>query len=261
MTTQPNQPVRALLSIDFDFFIREDPLWDFGHSETLFGPHDLLGQAVWMIRYRGVALHQETDPARHADFLPKEILGALAGKGVHLAEGTPITVADSHRHAFDDFMEYAHSPPDMVLNLDAHHDLYPADGRGVQCDNWATHLVDEWSEATKFVQIYPRWKNVEVDQDPSREVSTTRWADWKPEVPISVAGVFVARSGSWVPPHHDEGFFRMLEALETKGELSFVEEVAKRKAPSAEEAKAMREEYKKAMEGIKTLRENPPVSR
>jgi hypothetical protein len=46
------------LSIDFDFFIKEDPMWDFGHNESIlflnFSP-------LWQIRYADYDLVKETD--------------------------------------------------------------------------------------------------------------------------------------------------------------------------------------------------------
>ena len=42
-----------ILSIDFDYFIREKILWDFGHSEEQPG---LFGDVVWQIRYGNVDL-------------------------------------------------------------------------------------------------------------------------------------------------------------------------------------------------------------
>src|SRR4051812_39722521 len=87
--------LKVLLSIDFDFFVRELPEFDWGHSETMF-----FLDAIWPIRYATSVfdVEREVDPDVHADFKPEDLgvkLAALFG-AKKLFKDTPFAVAESH---------------------------------------------------------------------------------------------------------------------------------------------------------------------
>ena len=219
----------ALLSIDYDFFIREDPLWDFGHSEGLnAGP---LGGAIWFSRYMALDLFEETDPDTYADFQPIQIVEALRQKGFAFPEEKiPVGVGDSHRHALEYLTRLGQ--PDVLINIDAHHDCYEPRGEEVECDTWLTEMIDKWG--VEVAQIYPGWKDQAWDPAPVRPMSIHAWPEWVPAKegsPLVVQGIYVSRSGTWVPPHHDPGFLDMVDRIRSIGTVEVVEETPLRPHP------------------------------
>lgn len=231
------------LSIDFDFFVREDPMWDFGHSEHL--PH----QMVWPIRYRTTNLYKETDIETFADFQPGQTLNALRDKklrltpteegeenrGQKVASKRQIGVADSHRHALNFFERF--QPPDRLVSLDAHHDLFNEEKP--DCSNWLTHLMDRWNDTATTV-VYPGWKDMDLDGEPIRNAQRMRWENWVPRE-SRIRHIFLGRSAAWVPPHHDKQFLKLVAHLSGWGQLQELEPLVDRReiTPTQKEAQDM----------------------
>jgi hypothetical protein len=224
----------ADLSVDFDFFARELPLWDFGHSEE--GMIHELAPTLWQMRYGSVDLHEEAGIHR-ADFEPVTILRALSSKGIRFDSRRKgrFAIADSHAHGYSFFRS---SPkPDMLISLDAHHDFFGTSAR-LDCGNWARLLYDEWRDVP-FCQVYPGWKEPELDGAPTRPIRLERWPSWKGLAqPVTVRNVFVCRSPSWVPPHLDEHFYTLVGMLTAmRGTPVMMDAMHLRPALSEEQAK------------------------
>lgn len=232
------------LSIDFDFFVREDPMWDFGHSERM------LHQMLWPIRYRTTNLYPETDMERFADFLPRDTLLELSHKGLkfhdpaRFQEGEArqmrqIGVADSHSRALEFFQDF--EPADQLISLDAHHDLF--NEQEVDCGNWLVHLMDQ-NTSMKTTVIYPGWKESELDGEPVRDARLLRWEQWSGE-PAFIRHIFLCRSGAWVPPHHDPQFMELVAQLSGWGQLVELEPLIDREemTPDRQQARQMFEEF------------------
>lgn len=246
MTTKITYPkVNAALSVDYDFFCREDPMWDWGHQET---PVFESGVAWWS-RYRGLLLHKETSQLKHADVLPERFWDRISSV-FDLKNIERILLADSHRHAYA-FFEGATTQPDFVINIDAHHDFWPIERMpGVQAENWAAHLYDKWAHATKFVQVYPKWKDPALDGPtaPRTPVIERDLASFMKSMgsmrklnggKIRVRDLFICRSPSWVPPHLDKGLLKMIKQITDMNPLAeqgFAEPMFKRSAPNQRDA-------------------------
>lgn len=221
MIQKPGRPkVKVVdVSIDFDFFVREDFLWDWGHTEhPIDSPMFMLFmQNIWDLRYREQNLHELTDMKKYADFKPQEIFTQLRDRGILAGDKMQLGISESHRDGLVHFGG-ALSPPDMFINIDAHHDLYtePKE-RGVDCGNWITSLYDRWKpkKDVQFVQLYPVWQKRGSDATPvdqhanaNREVEAYYFHNWRGmKGPGVIRNIFFCRSGEWVPPHHDECFF------------------------------------------------------
>lgn len=260
MTIELARPV-VDISIDFDFFIREDIAWDFGHNED-----DPIFRALWQHRYTSVDLFTETDPARFADFSPKHILGRLMHKGIEFsaldsAQPRRLGIADSHRHAYNFFRgsNGRRRRPDVLLNIDAHHDMWARRYRtAVGCDNWVTALAYDWSDVD-IVQVYPKWKALGLDDAPAvestgrRKVTLTKWDRWHGWPEGAIAGdIFVCLSGTWVPPHHDDTFIDMIHNISPVcAESIELERIPVRTFPTPEEAKMQREEQRRIFDELR----------
>lgn len=231
------------LSIDFDFFVREDPLWDFGHHESM------LHQVLWPVRYRTTKLYEETELETFADFMPGQTLMALTNRNLHLkAPGTGradqnrrIGVADSHRHALEFLDRFP--PADRLISLDAHHDLF--NDNELDCSNWLAHLMDRWQD-TETTVVYPGWKEMELDGPPVRSIQQTRWENWNPPGG-RIRHIFLCRSGAWVPPHHDKQFLELVKLLAPWGQIEELEPLLDRQdiTPSRQEAQKAYQKFQK----------------
>jgi hypothetical protein len=204
-----------------DFFTREDPLWDWGHNEE---NKALFLMMIWGIRYANLDLYTETDPAIYADFSPdfKSLFTALQGKGLYLDNHRTgqLGYADSHEWAYSFFLSKTRqffkrsqayrSPPDVLLNIDAHHDCFGSRTQ-LHCGNWL-RLYEQECPGTKIVQLYPKWKDPGDDAEPNcKAVEIHRMVDWPGlDEQHRIRHVFICRSGCWTPPHHDDNFVKMV---------------------------------------------------
>jgi len=255
--------LRTCISVDFDFFIYEDPSWDWGHSDALAHIDDLL----WNARYQERDLHTETSILRHADFIPSRLVMRLQRLGFDLSYRPDrlVGVADSHGYIIpfiaNGRLKRASEPVvDLVVNIDAHHDCWTFNGR-VECDSWMTLLRHEWPR-TRFVHLYPQWKSPELDGPAQRDATRlneasphnldiTTFAKWPgPRQPFDVTHVFVCRSSPWVPPHHDPDFLELVKSLASTGRAKELEKLTVREAPTVEEAAAMRQAHQDALRDL-----------
>lgn len=246
--------MKNLLSIDFDFFVRENPMWDWGHSET----NKIFHNVAWHSRYATNDVYTDCDIDKYANFFPEFILLETANKGFHLKKDFNLYVADSHKEAYKVLEKLGKC---RVYNLDAHHDLY--DGKELDCGNWLTKgfkrgLVEEafW--------IAPDW-GTEFEMLKFREVERKKYGkkltlayynDFL--VNKTFDDVFVCRSSSWVPPHCDERFATMIRrlALSTKN-VEMLDTILVRTPMSREDAQKV---YKEFQENFKQFKKQQEVS-
>lgn len=206
------------ISIDFDFFVREDDEWGFGHNEK-----DRTG--IWTSRYLHVDLHRECDPKKYADFKPEDLLEKFKEKGILIPNDVPLGIADSHLRALKWF---ENDNLDLIINFDAHHDCWVIPMGGPDCGSWLTALPFD------AICVYPKWKDISIDPDPAKKnVKLLHWENFEMNEPNIVTKIFLCRSGAWVPPHLDDLFGdlihnlsintlpRYLESLEIRPELNY----------------------------------------
>jgi len=245
--------MKTLLSIDFDFFIREDPLWDFGHNEG----SEIFMTLAWLARYLSINLYKETNIKKYADFMPKNIVKKLKWLGFKL-EKPRVVVADSHKHAFNETKKLKEC---RVFNFDAHHDYWD-DSSKVSCANWL--LKSEFSHYIKEATwIPPSWLCKFDYELPQSSKIETLFFDTLTENQFKntkVDTLFLCRSGCWVPPHHDVEFFKMVKLLKCiTGDYEIIENISKRKFPSKEKAKKILEHNKKMIEKLCIPKSSVPI--
>lgn len=179
------------LSIDLDFFSRELPEWDFGHSENF---SLTLNNTLWAPRYAFYDLLEEAH-IRHADIHPFEFFERLIVLGFGFSDQTRIGASWTHKDAFAFF----HSMDiDRVVNVDAHHDCGYGDIETLNCGNWAYYLNKEKSMRIQWVR--PKWQKNSGEPDcPKEELFFHQVGMAAGEV----AGIFISQSPAWVPPHND----------------------------------------------------------
>lgn len=249
------------LSIDFDFFVREDPWWDWGHDERM---HVFMEQA-WKMRYRnglvglGPDVVKETDPATHADFLPLKLPEQLMAKNMVLSSRRAVRVADSHVHAYEMLTASAQrgGKPDVLLNIDAHHDVFSTGP--LNCGNWLVHYAQR-VPGVRMVQLYPEWKWRDNYDGPGKlpALELRSFKSFSFPTPVVVRDIFLCRSGSWVPPHLDDQF-KWMALRFAKGAMSygFAGDLPEREQPDYATLEA---EGKQLAAQLKALEALPPGS-
>jgi hypothetical protein len=195
------------LSIDFDFFIKEDIMWDFGHKESMFF---LNFDPLWAIRYSEHDLVKETDIKTFADFNPMDIKAKLEEKGFKITRATECFISESHAG----IVALEKNSSEMIINIDAHHDMFGeakadgvlVNGYKVDCGNWLNYFHDKGFYKNALI-VYPKWKDIELDVDGDKKIPypIVKWEDL-PKGDYEVQRIFICRSGCWVAPHHDETF-------------------------------------------------------
>lgn len=197
---------KAVLSIDFDFFVREELEWDWGHRES-----DLFLEAIWPIRYSHRNIKRDVDPVVHADFMPDNLRYVLPAKGFLPSRSIQVATAESHA-ALPKFLTMIGNPKfDLFINMDAHHDMHN-EPPPVNCGNWWVPLFDQTDGWSRHVHIFPKWKNPETLGKPVRPIEQMRWDEFHLDnTPFAlIEAVFICRSGCWVPPHLDPLFNKMV---------------------------------------------------
>jgi hypothetical protein len=225
------------LSVDWDYFVREDEAWDFGHAETPdFRSH------LWDIRVAqflavGRDLIEETS-LEQAEPSPRDFWRRLQGLGYDFRKVKTIVVGDSHQWAYDVFKRSVLAGPPLsqtrIVHFDAHHDLTydirrferEACEERITCENWLlmTHLCQY---RLRSLIVYPPWKGLrDWEQSFPKKFSELREAlkrytepcVWPDPLISEAAGevelVYICRSGAWTPPWHDQAFIRFVRNLQ-----------------------------------------------
>lgn len=253
MNTKETARPTVDVSIDFDFFVREDPMWDWGHRDDLFS-----ATVLWTVRYMERDLYKELEIAEHADFHPLDLAEALKSKNIHMRGGLKYAagIADSHSWAFPFFTGRRGGPPNYLVNIDAHHDIFQ-DGTTnhvVQAQNWLLHLTEAWEDTnTRFIQLYPRWKDQGIERPSGLYVPPSMvmasWADWGGfREEVNVRHIFLCRSSPWVPPHFDPLFKSMVNLLGAYRRVVELQPLVARTYPTRVEAAALQEQSRRLWE-------------
>ena len=243
--------MKNVLSVDFDFFVRENPMWDWGHNEN----SGLFGQVAWTIRYQSLKLYEECNPAIYADFKPNCLIGGLKSCGMSFADNIKVGIADSHIHAYNFIKDEIGKC--NVINLDAHHDMFD-DNENLDCSNWAKKLREE-GILDKYFWVKPQHIN-ENDYPDIKKWGVTsnyykRFREMK-GLELKIDAVYFCRSSVWVPPHLDEQFEEMIMVFHEF--VPFQEEnvkmygsLPKREFPTKEQADKAFESYQNIMKELK----------
>lgn len=208
---------RVFLSVDFDYFCREEDEWDWGHSEN----SDMFNEIAWMSRTRW---YEETLLEKYANPHPVKFWDKLIELGFNFDDCESLSVANSHLWAAPDFLDLC--PGEVtIVNFDAHHDMgylswkqlkkeWLDKGR-IDCSNWLLVLMHQL-QTLRAAVVYPEWKGLrEIKGRPSWKNSKSIDArfqygvydeEFVRSLAGSVVGIFIAKSSAWMPPWHDEAF-------------------------------------------------------
>lgn len=177
---------RILVTVDWDYFVREDPMWDLGHLENL-----LFLKYIWISR--GSLMDKMLTNGRQDGFWDRIAL-----------RGFPfVSVSDSHAYAWT---VAAKMKANEIVSFDAHHDCWEEDER-VECHNWLRAWL-KCGRHRKATWVRPDHHCGEVPPDMESRLSVS---DVEPVLDLKdVVAVHVCRSGCWVPPWLDAEFCRFV---------------------------------------------------
>jgi len=214
LTSRPASP-KTIISIDWDFFVEEDPILDMGHREL-----PMFLETMWTIREaewraRGKTVPEMLPFREPSPSLFLNIVGRMGRRSAY-----PVAVSESHK-LITRFVGEISKPGDKfhVVNIDAHHDIAYSDGvdpLNLDCGNWAGYLAQH-EKLLSYAQVYPEWRRKHPECEPGdpertmREISkdlpcsVAHWNDWS-RTPFNLVGVFICRSGCWAPPCYDSAF-------------------------------------------------------
>lgn len=219
MNTKP-----LLVSVDWDFFVQEDPLLDFGHSEQNF-----FLSLAWALREETLAAQgRKLEDVLPLVGDPEALAVGIAARITTSRNGFPFTLAESHA-AIDELFRNGKSYD--VINFDAHHDLsyrmQPIELQSLHCGNWAgrmlargkigtyTHVLPNWRKKFPEYGYIPELRVTHDDPTLIRlategRIRATYKSDFRWPARRRIAAVFVCRSGCWTPPCYDKQFNEFL---------------------------------------------------
>lgn len=215
--------------------------------------------AMWEIRMSGLLasdldITTEMDPAKWANPKPWTFWNIFSQLGYDFSFIDAVSedlctsnfvVADSHAVAGPTFKNVSDElgPPDIIINIDAHHDMGYHDkaavnrmvaSGNVSCDMWLRSLASLFSE-TKINVVYPNWRFDEFPISdewdslkkvlPAKILKRTKIGSFvdengsiskvvKPAKKIQVEALFICRSSAWTPPWLDSQFIEFVKGIE-----------------------------------------------
>ena len=184
-----------LLSVDFDYFFHEDPMWSWDHHENF---SEQLANVIWHTRAADFITHDKPLPeltGQQRDFWSR----------VTLPKRARVYIDESHdaiRHLFD-------KPWDEIVSVDAHHDAgydIKRRGRAPDCGNW---VLDALNYGATVQVLYPTWRHQHREGRQPRRGGLRIGFDTGGHLGKFDA-VFVCRSGAWVPPWCDQDWSRFI---------------------------------------------------
>ncbi len=216
-----------VISIDWDYFVEESPMLDWGHREQ-----EIFLDAMWQVRRM-----QGTDLTKAAPFRGRWQDLYLWLVPILFRGGYDFGLSESHLAILQSIGSAGNLE---IVNVDAHHDLFygvPCCELDVNaknsvsetnCGSWAGHLIHQ-GRVKSYTQVYPEWRKKFSEDFTGKQ----KWAEahgcdvrfmhslptifgrgkraWK-----SVDKVFVCRSGCWAPPEYDEKFTAFCKAIGAK---------------------------------------------
>jgi hypothetical protein len=194
-----------MLTVDWDFFVPEDPLvHDFGHAENALY-HDWIWDTRAMyiddIKTTGQERTFWSDIQKHNTIATNKVV-----------------VSDSHIHAYEVAVR---SGFDTIVSIDAHHDCWPFKvseaGAEYDCGSWLRWWLenDHAHEAHWICADYTQGAFGHGDEhERAYEVKGIEKLD-----NVVFAAVHVCRSGCWTPPWLDHRFVSFVE----RGKFEYVE--------------------------------------
>ena len=208
---------RIVVSVDWDFFFNEDPMWDWNHKEAKF-----FLEAIWYARFESFALSPRLGERDLEQFykpnpLYKSFWGKLQELGFDFSNAWLCIVGDSHIGAWS---VLSGLPVAHVYNFDFHHDVAYYDLKDkVECGNWLGQLLAKKKRLTATV-VYPTAKRRDeefhlpesVDALVGDRVRATAFRSLE-YTPRKVTYLYICRSGCWTPPWADKQYVEFVQGV------------------------------------------------
>lgn len=193
-----------ILSIDFDFFQDVD-------AETLMKcypdgidlPTDIT-KITWGGRYSDRCPYKDKIQAvKINQSFFKQMLNILKKQNKDI----PVMIMQSHKHIYNFIHDNAEKQDDLfVVNVDLHHDV-TNDNDEVDCGNWISHIGTDFPNST-FCWITREVSFECYEIDFSGHIPA--YFDFDKIKDMDFDAIFICRSDSWLPPHLDKHFNKML---------------------------------------------------
>jgi hypothetical protein len=190
----------VVLTVDWDFFVPEDPMWDIQHKEALFWLDPLWSLARMNLIEEMITNGQECgfwDWVRSwADI-----------------DGAALFVSDSHSCAYPVVQNAK-----QVILVDAHHDCWPSKMLNVvQAHDWLGYWLEQ-SPSRKAIWIHPDDAFHSAYPLPLNKINVVSEIPYKPKSMENVRldVIHVCRSGCWTPPWLDQAFVDFLAEIEAQ---------------------------------------------
>lgn len=220
-----------VLSIDWDYFVVQNPMNDWGHREVGFflelawhtrrlrpardpaNPHNIL------LDDNGLAVMKKIDLTKLAPFVGDESF--LIAWAMRFGQYN-IAANESH---YGILQAIEHERNLEIINVDAHHDIYyngvPERFEDVECGSWGGWLMKN-KRVRSWHQVYPTWRKDKanhLDETPPSKWAREHCKEFKvsygvPDITWKKCDlIFICRSGCWVPPEYDARFNKLLHAM------------------------------------------------
>lgn len=197
----------TILSVDWDFFVPTDFLWDLGHREAEF-----FLNGIWLTR--GYLI-----PKMKSSGFEDQFWGWVQ-KHWSLRESV-VHVSESHLDVHS--LLYGHA---VLILVDAHHDCWSPqkvkDGWQIDCATWATAWLRK-HPIHRMLWIRPDWQAAKdsiqsrIAKDIRSQVTVVAQSkidrvDLKHWLHREVTDVHICRSGCWAPPWLDDKFITLVKS-------------------------------------------------
>jgi hypothetical protein len=214
-----------VVSIDWDYFVEENPMLDWGHRETTF-----FLEHMWHIRRVNTSYNEATKSFKQMLVDLRELLPFRGSPFVitrlPFTQGKyQIGTAESHAAILQLLTGQSNLE---IVNIDAHHDIHygkiAKDDKSVECGSWGSHLIAN-GRVKSWLQVYPDWRKKfpeghEDKLDWARKQLNGQFDVVYGAPPIrwrNVDYVFICRSGCWAPPEYDKEFSLLCMMLGAHG--------------------------------------------
>lgn len=214
----------TLITVDWDYFVAEDPLWDIGHREN-----EMFLKWIWQTRYSLRDKMKTT--GEEVGFWSK--LREL----FNISDRAQVYVSDSHAYAWQ-VAQWV----ERVVMFDAHHDCWEREPGSdqVHCHDWLRCWLEQEDDeyGRKAFWMPPMWtaeskcnlddESVLFPLPEDMDLSKIEFAHPEYES-IEDAACFVrgagpiefihiCRSGCWTPPWLDRQFIEFVESFNAAAE-------------------------------------------
>ena len=191
-----------VLSIDFDYFqaVSKELIHNYPDG------HDLNSQLSAIIWASNIAYKPELENVELMEDEFQNILQILKNQRYIRA----IQISQSHKDIYDFIKAYADGGKLSITNIDMHHDMFNSNP-GVDCGNWVSHILKEYPDTRYNWICNPISKEVYgLKEDGRFDMVKESLA---PILTKQYDYIFLCRSNQWLPPHLDNRFDELKEAL------------------------------------------------